>query len=160
MADGENLEVDLFGDPCLPPREGRGRPAHVPTRATRNRVLLCFVRGLTVKDAAVSIGISVPTLREHYSSELHQRKTARLKMEMRGLELLVEQAEAGSVAANKELDKRIEKLRLRDQHEVRAPAPKAKARSKPVGKKEEQKIAAAGVTGRFEPRLPPSQLVN
>ena len=78
------------------------------------------------------------------------------------LELLVIKATEGSVSANKELDKRLDKLRMRDAHEARAPMPGklAKAKAPKLGKKAEQKVAAEGVRGKFEPRLPPRQLVN
>jgi hypothetical protein len=150
------LEVDLFGDPCLPPDGGRGRPVHQPTRETRNRVLLGLVRGLTAKEIARSVGLSVPTLRKHYFFELQQREHAALKMEMRQLELLVAEAEKGSVAANKELDSRLQKLRMRDQHRADAPRPAKQAAAKPLGKKEQQHRAALEPSELYDAPPPPA----
>lgn len=152
---GEILEVDLFGLPRQPRHEGRGRPRHEPTRETRNRVLLGLVRGLTVKEIARSIGVSAPTLYEHYSEEMAEREHAALKMEMRQLELLVAEAENGSVAANKELDNRLQKLRLRDQHRADAPRPAKKPAAKPLGKKEQQHLAAMEPSELYDAPPPP-----
>jgi len=149
----EILGVDLFGNPFVPRHEGRGRPPHVPTRETRNRVILCLVRELSLKDTASVIGISVPTLREHYSSELAMRATAALRMEMRQLERLNAAADGGNVAAEKELWVRLEKLRLRDKHRAAAPAP---AKQPKLGKKAEAEQRAIEHRGLYEPPSPPA----
>jgi AcrR family transcriptional regulator len=65
-----------------------------------------------VKEVALSIGISVPTLRQHYSSELERRHAMVLMMESVQLGRLNDQAAAGNVAAEKELMKALEKGRL------------------------------------------------
>lgn len=131
----------------------------MPTRETRNRVLLAFVRGLSVKDAATVIGISVPTLRQHYSAELEKRTTAALRMEMRQLERLNQQAEAGNVAAEKELARQLDKMRTAQLSDHVVARGKAK-KPKPKGKKEEQQDAAQGVGGRFGTRQPPPALIQ
>lgn len=153
----ENLGTDLFGDPFLAPREGRGRPAHKPTVESRNKVLLCLVRGLAVKDVAAVLGITTPTLRLHYFSELQQRKVAGLRMEMRQLERLNAQAEQGNVGAERELAKRIDALRQRDRHRATAPAP-TEAAQKKLGKKASAEKAARDQRGLYEPPAPPSAL--
>lgn len=142
MGDGI-LGTDLFGDPVLPRQEGRGRPEHQWTREKSNQVLLAFWRGLSVKDAAAIVGISAPTLRRVYFSEVAQRKVARLKGEMLQLARLNDQAEKGNVAAEKELGKMIERLRLRDQGEVFTAAPTAKPNKAPKLGKKEERVAAA-----------------
>lgn len=136
---GEISGFDLFGDPIIPRREGRGRPEHLWTRENSNKVLLAFARGLTVKQAAMVIGISVPTLRKVYFSEVAKRTSAQLKMEMTQLSRLNDQAEAGNVAAEKELARQLEKLRMRDQSQSFATVPAAK---KAKGVKEVRREAA------------------
>lgn len=143
MAD-EILGTDLFGDPVIPRREGRGRPEHVWSRANSNKVLLAFARGLTVKEAATVIGISSPTLRKVYFSEVAKRNSARLKMEMTQLARLNDQAEAGNVAAEKELARQLEKLRMRDQAQtIATPKPKRRKGVKET-RREEAWMAGAG----------------
>lgn len=145
-----NLVVDLFGDPVVQPREGRGRPEHLWSLENSNKVLLAFARGLTVKDAAVAIGISVPTLRKVYFAEVAKRQSARLRMEMTQLARLNAEAAAGNVAAEKELMKQMERLRLRDRSDALAPQPSAKPKKeKPMGKKEAQLQAAAEIDGLY-----------
>lgn len=149
--------VDLFGDPILPRHEGRGRPEHVWTLENSNKVLLAFARGLSVKEAAIAIGISAPTLRKVYFAEVAKRAQAQLRMEMTQLARLNKAADEGNTAAEKELLKQLEKMRQRDQVRAMAPAPTVKP-SSPKGKKEQQKEAAAGVGGVFAPPSPPNLL--
>ncbi len=159
MADAEFREVDLFGDPVMPRHEGRGRPEHVRTLENSNKVLLAFARGLTVKEAATAIGVSVPTLRKHYSSEVAQREAAAIRFEMVQLNRLNEGAKAGSVSAEKELGRRLEKARidlLADQASRNARAPKPQ----PQGKKAALQQAADELRGQYEAPPPPPGLLN
>lgn len=156
LADGI-LGIDLFGDPVLPSREGRGRPEIVWNRETSNRVLLAFARGLTVKQAASAVGMSAPTLRKVYFSEVGKRTEARVRMEMVQLGRLNDQAAAGNVAAEKELIKQLDRMRQRDQQQQLAPAP-TKAAAPKLGKKEAAKAQAQNVRGLYEPPSPPTRL--
>jgi len=146
----EDLGIDLFGDPILPACETRGRPEHSWSLENSNKVLIAFARGLSVKEAAVAIGVSVPTLRKHYFAEVKKRADARLRMEMTQLTRLNAAAAAGNVAAEKELFKRLDKAALveladRVAHRGQAKLPK-------LGKKAAQKAAALEVTGKYAPR--------
>ncbi len=140
MADVE-LGLDLFGQPVLPPQEGRGRPEHRWCLESSNRVLLAFARGLSQAEAAALIGIDAKTLRKHYSRECAMRATAALRLEMRQLERLNKQAEAGNVGAERALADRIEKLRMRDQAKKVGARDRRKAEPV-VGKKVARKMAA------------------
>lgn len=153
---GENLGVDLFGDPVLPRQEGRGRPEHCWSLEKSNKVLLAFARGLSQKDAAIAVGVSVPTLRKVYFSECSKRAAARLRMEMTQLARLNAMAEGGNVAAEKELMKQLDRMRARDQ--VRASAPEPTARPRKLGKKEAAQQAAEQVRGLYEAAPPPGQM--
>ncbi|MBD2842697.1 hypothetical protein [Erythrobacter rubeus] len=143
----ENLETDLFGDPVFPPREARGRPEFQWTLERSNRVLLAFARGLSLGQTAKLIDCDVKTLKKHFSREVGLRQTASLRLEMRQLERLNAQADAGNVTAEKELAKRIEVLRVRD-HMLRSDVKPAKAKQPKRGKKEQRvhdaRYAAAG----------------
>lgn len=154
-------EVDLFGDPILPPQESRGRPEHSWSRENSNKVLLAFARGLSVKEAATAIGVSVPTLRKHYFAEVGKRADARLRMEMTQLARLNAAAEAGKVAAEKELFKRLDKAALSDLADRVADRGRNGAPPRPpkLGKKAAAKAAAAEVKGKFAPP-PPPRLMN
>jgi len=159
LAAAKFSEVDLFGDTVLPAKEGRGRPEHSWSVLNSNKVLLAFVRGLTVKQAATAIGVSVPTLRKHYSSELAQRDAAAIRFEMVQFSRLNELAKAGSVPAEKELARRIDKARLdllSDQVSNHARPPRAK----PLGKKEVAQQDAHDVRGIYETPGPPPGLLN
>lgn len=154
--------VDLFGDPILPREEGRGRPEHAWSLENSNKVLLAFARGLSVKEAATAIGVSVPTLRKHYFAEVAKRDAARLRMEMTQLARLNAAAGAGNVAAEKELFKRLDKAALADLADRVADRGRngAPVKAPKLGKKAEAKAAAGEVRGKFAPPAAPSRLIN
>jgi hypothetical protein len=157
----ENSEVDLFGLPVVRRGEGRGRPSHQWTLENSNRVLLAFARGLSLEQAAVVIGVSLPTLRKHYFSEVKQQAEAKLRMEMTQLVRLNKTAAEGNVAAEKELGRRLEKAAIADTADRVANRGRNGAPAQPrLGKKEEAQEAAQAVTGRFAPRSAPPGLLN
>jgi hypothetical protein len=155
-ADGFS-ETDLFGDPIVPRSEGRGRPEHRWSLENSNKVLLAFARGLSVKEAATAIGVSVGTLRKHYLNEIEQRNAARLRMEMTQLARLNKAAADGKVAAEKELFKRLDKAAMQQLAEsvVDRGRPKKAA---PIGKKEAARAAAKEAVKKFRPRAGPNLL--
>lgn len=155
MVDGI-LGVDLFGDPVHARKEGRGRPEVVWSRENSNKVLLAFARGLSVKEAATAIGLSAPTLRKVYFSEVEKRDQAKLRMEMTQLARLNDLAAGGNVSAEKELLKQMDKMRQRDKAQAMAPAPTAQPAR--VGKKEAARQAAERVRGLYETPPAPGQM--
>lgn len=152
---------DLFGDPVVAAKEDRGRPEHQWSLANSNKVLIAFAKGLSVKEAATAIGVSVPTLRKHYFSEVAKRDAARLRMEMTQLSRLNDHAAAGNVAAEKELLKRLDKARVESIADRVADRGRngAPPRAPKPGKKAAAKAAAAEVTGKYAPP-PPPRLIN
>lgn len=157
MAD-EILGTDLFGDPVILSRDGPGRPEVKWCLENSNKVLLAFARGLSVKQAATVIGVSAPTLRKVYFSEVAKRADAILRMEMTQLARLNNLAAGGNVSAEKELLKQIGRLRLHDKAAALAPAPTAQAQKK--GKKQRQLEAAEAVRGLYEPPPGPPAKLN
>lgn len=156
MSDGFS-GVDLFGDPVIPRQEGRGRPEHTWSLENSNKVLLAFARGLSVKEAATAIGVSVPTLRKHYFAEVAKRTAARLRMEMTQLARLNTAAQDGNVAAEKELFKRLDKAALSNLADRVANRGGAERKPK-LGKKEEAQENAGNVRGKYAPPEPPGLL--
>lgn len=155
--EGEKRAVDLFGQPVLERHEGRGRPEHVRSVENSNRVLLMFAMGHSKKEAALAIGVSVPTLRKHYFSEVAQYDAARLKFEALQLERLNDEAADGNVGAVKELFKRFDRAQLVSLSD--RVTKRQEAKPAPVGKKQAAKEAATRVAGVFAPPDAP-QLLN
>ncbi|PCG09885.1 hypothetical protein COA17_07420 [Sphingomonas ginsenosidimutans] len=118
---------------------------------------MAFARGLSVKEAATAIGVSVGTLRKHYLNEIEQRNAARLRMEMTQLARLNKAAADGKVAAEKELFKRLDKAAMQQLAEsvVDRGRPKKAA---PIGKKEAARAAAKEAVKKFRPRAGPNLL--
>lgn len=151
------LGTDLFGDPVHKSREGPGRPEVVWNRSASDRVLLCFARGLSVKQTAEIVEISTPTLRKVYFSECAKRQTSLLRLEMTQLVRLNDEAAKGNVGAERELARRLDQLRMRDGARAQASAKPAKAPK--LGKKEAADKAAFEQRGLYETPASP-QLMN
>ncbi|MGX7926471.1 hypothetical protein ACWPMX_07845 [Tsuneonella sp. HG094] len=147
-------EVDLFGDPVVPRREGPGRPEAVWNRRGSDLAILGFARGLTVKEVAEVVGLCQPTFRKVYFSECRKRKQARLRVEMLQLRRLNEQAAEGNVSAERELARRLDQLRMRDSATAQASAPPSKEPK--LGKKAEAEQRAIEQRGLYEPPPAPS----
>lgn len=166
MADDFSRGVDLFGDPIPLHRGKAGRPPHEWTLENSNKINLLFAMGSTPEDAALAIGVTMPTFRKHYFSELAQWKQARLRLKAKQLQLLAAAAATGKVAAIKEMFAQIDKAGLVDLSNKAANRGQAASRQTEErerqprkGKKEERSEAAHAVTGMFAP--PPSpRLVN
>lgn len=160
-SDGVPMVDGLFGPQPAERVRGRGRPAHVWDRQISVRICNLFACRHSVETVAKVIGISQPTLRKVYFSEVAAREIMDLKVKSEQLARLTEAAIAGNVTAEKALAGMIQAEQVKllgDQVKARgghaAPGP-AK-----VGKKEERQAAAKGVTGRFAPREAPPSLLN
>lgn len=149
------LNFDLFGAPV---REGRGRPEHVPTDEIRNKIMLLFALGWTKEAVADAIQLSMPTFRKYYFSEIKLQEIALLRVKGRHVERLWAKAESGDTSAMKEIGKMLDRVelaalseRVKDRSGIKEDAPRAPK----IGKKEQQKVAAGEVTGKFAPPKAP-----
>jgi DNA-binding transcriptional ArsR family regulator len=147
---------DLFGLPVRPRREGRGRPEHEWTKENSNKINLLMAVGHEIKDIAAAIGVSAPTLRKHYFSELDGLRVAALRLTAHQLFRLNREAEAGNVAAEKAL------LAFTDRERTKIASDRVAARSDgpdpKLGKKAERAEEAKRVGGIFAPRSAPAAL--
>lgn len=130
------VALDLFGDPIPAGRGRAGRPEHVPSAENRAFVTMLLAVGREPKEVAAALGISMPTMRKHYFSELGQRKSARLRVEGHMLVALAREATAGNVGAAKRVLDRLDRAALGPPAQVKP------AKAEPVGKKESQRNAA------------------
>jgi len=133
-----------------PPRK-RGRPEYRPTLEDRQTVEQMKFCGESDNTIARALSIDPDTLRKHFVDELADGHAQRRK-EVIGL--LFKSARDGNVAAQKKLEE-MGRLAgaagvLKDREKK---APK-------LGKKEEQKLAAANVDGKYAPPKPPKLVVN
>lgn len=152
--------VDLFGCPVLIREAKRGRPEHVRTDEIAKRISMLFAMGRTVEAVASAVGVTQPTLRKHYFSEVQQRQALLDRLEADQLAKLFDQSAGGSTSATKALLDRCDDARaarfaaavVKDRRQADKPAPK--------GKKEQQREAAGNVAGHFAPRDAPASLLN
>jgi hypothetical protein len=150
--------VDLFGCPIILREALRGRPPHVRTDEIAKRVSMLFVLGRSVADVAAAIGVTQPTLRKHYFSEVQQRTAMLDRLEADQMAKLFDQSAAGSTSATKALLDRCD-----DARSARLAGSVIKDRSQPErtvpkGKKEQQRDAAGQIEGLYAPREAPPSL--
>lgn len=129
----------------------RGRPTYRPTLKERETVEQMKFCGESENTIARAIGIDVGTLRKHFAEELESGHANR-RREVIGY--LFEAAASKNVAAIKKLE---EMGRVAAASEAVAGREKKAA---PLGKKEQRKIAAENVGGKFATPAPPKLVVN
>ncbi|WP_283195502.1 AraC family transcriptional regulator [Rhizobium sp. AN80A] len=141
---------DLFGH-AIPDWQGkRGRPPYEASDKDRNKIKLLLALGWSIERMANGIGVSPATLKRYFRAELKQRDAMRDRLDARRFEIAMDQANAGNVAALKELGKMLDSndrmgmdQRLRDaQASRRTDTQKSKDQDAPQGKKEAAKAAA------------------
>lgn len=135
---------DLFGQPIPEWKGKRGRPPYEPTEKDRNKIKMLLALGWSIERMANGIGVSPATVKRYFRAELKERDAMRDRLDARRFELAMEQANAGNVAALKELGKMIERsdmmlieARLRQSHQTTQPEKEEK-----LGKKDAMKAAA------------------
>jgi hypothetical protein len=155
------LNFDLFGLPVKERRGDAGRPSHEPTDEIRNKIIVLFALGWTKESVASAIGLSLPTFRKHYFSEIKMQDVALLRVKGRQIERLWTKAEGGDVGAMKEIGKMLDRVELAALSERVSTRKEEEApRAPKLGKKEQQKVAARAITGKFSPPSGPSRRVN
>ena len=129
----------------------RGRPPYRPTLKQRETVEQMKFCGESENTIARSLGIDVGTLRKHFAEELESGHANR-RREVIGY--LFEAAASKNVAAIKKLEEMGRVAAASDAVSGREKAPPK------LGKKEERRIAAENVGGKFATPQPPKLVVN
>lgn len=141
MADENEPQVDLLGDPWRELPDPRGRPKHRFSPQIAETVAVLRATGTTEADIALRIGISEPTLRKYYFRQLEQGPTV-----VRALldEALLREAMKGKVSAINAARARLDE----GQAAVPiAPEPKAEKLGKKAAADAEAKAAPGGSWG-------------
>lgn len=134
-AQQKTIPLPEFAEP-LPPRsapDGAGRPPHVPTEETRERVEILLAGGMPAWQVAKAVGVSESTLRDHYADELdggRARKNAEVMVAM-----FRSATDAGNVSA--------QRAWLSQSAQLDDPPAAADSRPGPIGKKAAAQAAAA-----------------
>jgi len=158
-SDGVGMVDGLFGPQPVERVRGRGRPAHAWERQNSLRICNLFACGHDVATVAEVIGLSQPTLRKVYFSEVAARKTMALRVKSQQLARLTESAIAGNVAAEKALAGMIAGEQAKVAGERIAHRGAAQTETK-LGKKAEAKNAADALGGRFRTRAAPPGMMT
>lgn len=122
-------------------KRGRGRPKFKVTAALRTKVRRLLGCGMTQDQVAAAIGISKPTLRQHFGDVI---VTAVAETRSEVLGLLFKAADGGNVSAQKKLEE-IGRLHGAAAAIEQADQPPAVAKESAVGKKEQAQRAAESV---------------
>lgn len=103
------VSFDLWGNPVRPGFGRKGRPPVEVTERMTCKVKLLLALGWSNERIANAVGIARSTLERHFPAALRQRVKMRDRMEARRFELAWAAAEAGNVAAMRELGRMIER---------------------------------------------------
>ncbi|TKT78412.1 hypothetical protein [Aquamicrobium sp. LC103] len=129
----------------------RGRPVYRPSIEDRKTVEQMKFCGESDNTIARALNIDPDTLRKHFADELADGHAQRRK-EVIGL--MFDAARGGNVAA-------IKKLEEMGRVAAASEAVNSRGKKEPkLGKKEERRIAAENVGGKFATRQPPKLIVN
>lgn len=149
-------DFDLFGNPYHSAARSPGRPEHEPSQENIINIMVLLSQGMTNKEIAKIVGISVPTLRKHYLHLTKQRDVMlqRLKAKLRTAQ--IQQGLAGNAAALSAAIKMLDSVSAeRVERDLRARAANGSAKKGYVSKKETKREAAQNVGGKFAPPPPP-----
>jgi hypothetical protein len=102
-------EFDLFGMPVRDRKGKPGRPRYEATEKDRNKVKMLLALGWGGERVANGVGVSLATLKRYFRAELSVREKMRDRLDARRLEIAMEQANQGNIAALKELGRMIER---------------------------------------------------
>lgn len=128
-----------------------GRPPYEPTDEDREKVRVLKAGGMSNEAIAEVVGISEPTLRKHFSSDL---EIGGAKVAAEVLMARYRSALGGNVSAQNKMLEQIGAATAAGKVKQReAKAPK-------LGKKQEQQQAAEKVGGKFSVPLPPKLVVD
>lgn len=127
---------DLFGNPVRPGKGQKGRPAYEATQKDRNKVKMLLAMGWNNQRIANAVEVSMATLKRYFRAELKVRDQMRDRLEARRLELAMDGANAGNLAAMRELDRLILKndQRLATDRLSRMGQPDEEEEEKPTSK--------------------------
>jgi hypothetical protein len=137
----ENQIIGLFGWPVNVSDRSAGRPEHEWSLENSNVINAIFADNGSIADAALVLGISQPTLRKHYFSEVSGFKLASRRALAHALSLLWQKAETGDTSAIDKLLKRLDRADLLRQGSVYGV--KVKTKMPKLGKKEQRIVDAA-----------------
>lgn len=104
-----DLSFDLWGNPVRPGFGRKGRPPVEVTEKMSCKVNLLLALGWSNQRIANAVGIARSTLERHFPAALTARLKMRDRLDARRFAQVWEQAEAGNVAAMRELGRMIEK---------------------------------------------------
>lgn len=127
---------DLFGNPVRDGIGRRGRPPYEPTERDRNQIKLLLALGWSISRMGNALSISPATVKRYFRAELKSRDGMRDRLEARRFEIAMEQANAGNVAALKELGNMIERNDRMEIERAMAAAPRSDNTPEKLGKKQ------------------------
>lgn len=128
-----------------------GRKEYQPTDDEREKVRVLKAGGMTNEAISEAIGISEPTLRKHFGSEL-DRGGAKVRADL--LMARYRSAMGGNVSAQTKM------LELVGASAAVAKIKEREAKEPKLGKKEQQQVAAENVAGKFAPPPGPKLVVS
>lgn len=127
-------DFDLFGYPVDPKTGKPGRPSKRPSAKDRNVIKGMLAEGKTVAEMCCVTGLSEPTFRKYFLTELQQRHAWRLRARAEAVHALMEEAlKNRNMSAMRLLLLQLDKMERADiERALTDAAPKEKAAGKKV----------------------------
>jgi hypothetical protein len=124
--------LDIFGNPVRERAGMRGRPSFQPDEKDSNKIKMLLGLGWSNTRIANAICISPATLKRHFRAELKERDAMRDRLDARRMEIAMEQANSGNIAALKYLGELIDR---NDRMDIERQVGATAAPDEKVGKK-------------------------
>jgi len=154
MTDEFDGQVDLLGDPWREPKDRRGRKSHRWLPQIAEKVAVLRASNRTIEEIALRLNLDPKTLTKYYSRELDEGPALAKSLLN---EAMWEKAKAGNVGAARYL--REEFAKGQAERIARPDRPVAVApKEEKLGKKEQRRLDAEQVGGRFATPAPPLKL--
>lgn len=134
--------LDGFWGPVWVRGGRQGRPEHIPTDINRRKIVLRLALGWTLQRIADNLGMSMKTMRKHYSQQMALRDVALDRIRGARIDVIFDETMKGNMVAVKELGKVIEKIEAATFGMGPAERDEAPARAARIGKKDAAQLAA------------------
>ncbi|KQU79826.1 hypothetical protein ASD00_36065 [Ensifer sp. Root31] len=142
---------DLFGNPVETTERKAGRPEHEPTEEMIINIMVLLASGMSNKEVAKTVGLSVPTLRKHYLHLTRHRDVLLNRLRGRLRTAQIRQGLAGNAAALAYALRTLDTVAAESaaKHLQERAANQPTQRTGYVSKKDQRMDAARSVGGKF-----------
>ncbi|MCV0381770.1 hypothetical protein [Nitratireductor sp.] len=154
-------DFDLFGNPLVTTEKKLGRPEHEPDEEKIIFVMVLLASGATNREVAKTLGLSVPTFRKHYLHLIKHRDLLLDRLQTKLRVSQIRQGLSGNASALNAALGMLERVKAESaDRTVKARGTEPAKKPEKLGKKEQQKMAAQNVGGKYATPVPPKLVID